>query len=94
MTRLLNGPWIRLARAHWAPLAALGVLTLVTALLAVTVPASTAAGYDRAAAAALGPAPAVRVEGKARVDAAATASRTPPGCCTTRAPGRPCCRPS
>ncbi|GAA2141390.1 FtsX-like permease family protein [Actinomadura napierensis] len=48
------GPWLRLARTQWAPLAALAVLALVSALLAVTVPAATAAGYDRGAPAAVG----------------------------------------
>ncbi|WP_158642290.1 FtsX-like permease family protein [Actinomadura sp. WAC 06369] len=76
MARPPNGPWSRLARAQWAPLAALGVLTLVTALLAVAVPASTAAGYDRAARAAVGRTPAVVVEGKVQAGEARTAVPT------------------
>ncbi|WP_329519444.1 FtsX-like permease family protein [Spirillospora sp. NBC_01491] len=50
----MNGPFTRLVRAQWAPLVALAVLTLLSALLAVAVPARTAAGYDRAADAAVG----------------------------------------
>lgn len=56
---------MRLARAQWAPLTALAVLMLVSALLAVAVPSRTTAGYDRAAALATGPGAAVRVTGKA-----------------------------
>ncbi|TDD80566.1 FtsX-like permease family protein [Actinomadura darangshiensis] len=66
-------PWMRLARAQWAPLAALAVLMLVSALLAVAVPARTADGYDRAAEAAIGPTADIRVDGKAQGAAAATA---------------------
>ncbi|MEU9841641.1 CRISPR-associated protein Cas5 [Actinomadura sp. NPDC048032] len=55
----------RLARAQWAPLTALAVLMLVSALLAVAVPSRTTAGYDRAAALAAGPGAAIRVTGKA-----------------------------
>jgi hypothetical protein len=50
----VNGPWVRLVRAQWVPVAALAVLMLVTALLAADVPARVAAGYDRAAATAVG----------------------------------------
>ncbi|TYB46203.1 CRISPR-associated protein Cas5 [Actinomadura chibensis] len=56
---------IRLVRAQWVPLAALGLLTFAAALLAVAVPARTAAGYDRAAVAAIGPGADVRVQGRA-----------------------------
>ncbi|WP_242900675.1 hypothetical protein [Actinomadura terrae] len=63
MNRPLNSAWIRLARAQWPPLAALAVLALVTALLAVTVPARVAGGYDRAAKATVAGAD-VRVEGR------------------------------
>lgn len=49
----MSSPALRLARAHWAPLVALAVLTLLSALFAVAVPARTAAGYDRAGAAAV-----------------------------------------
>ncbi|WP_149261108.1 CRISPR-associated protein Cas5 [Actinomadura sp. K4S16] len=45
---------MRLVRAQWAPITALAVLMLVSALLAVAVPSRTTAGYDRAAAAAVG----------------------------------------
>ncbi|MGI5204331.1 CRISPR-associated protein Cas5 [Spirillospora sp. CA-108201] len=61
----MRGAGMRLARAQWAPLTALAVLTLVSALLAVVVPSRTTAGYDRAAAAAAGPGAAVRVKGTA-----------------------------
>ncbi|QXJ24206.1 hypothetical protein AGRA3207_005481 [Actinomadura graeca] len=64
---LLNGAWARLAREQRAPLVALAAMTFVTALLAVTVPARVAAGYDRAAGAAVSGQD-VRVE--ARTDAA------------------------
>ncbi|MFG1851498.1 FtsX-like permease family protein [Actinomadura geliboluensis] len=57
---------LRLARAQWAPLTALAVLSLLTALLAVAVPARTAAGYDRAAAAAAGADADILIQGKAR----------------------------
>ncbi|TDD80703.1 ABC transporter permease [Actinomadura rubrisoli] len=60
----MNGPWTRLARTQWAPLAALAVLALVAAVLAVTVPSRTADGYDRAAAASLGADGDVRVEAR------------------------------
>ncbi|MGP4021864.1 FtsX-like permease family protein [Actinomadura sp. 3N407] len=66
----MRGPGTRLAGAQWAPLAALAVLSLMSALLAVTVPSRTAAGYDRAAAAAVGTAADVRVEGRARGESA------------------------
>ncbi|MEV0667482.1 CRISPR-associated protein Cas5 [Actinomadura luteofluorescens] len=56
---------MRLVRAQWAPLTALAVLTLVSALLAVAVPSRTTAGYDRAAAAAAGPGADIRVTGRA-----------------------------
>ncbi|GAA1871495.1 FtsX-like permease family protein [Actinomadura bangladeshensis] len=62
----MRGAAVRLARAQWAPLAALAVLSLLSALLAVAVPSRTAAGYDRAAVAAIGPAADLRVDGKAR----------------------------
>ncbi|WP_168221078.1 FtsX-like permease family protein [Actinomadura sp. WMMA1423] len=55
----------RLARAQWAPLTALAVLMLVSALLAVVFPSRTTAGYDRAAAAAAGPGSAITVKGTA-----------------------------
>ncbi|MFA1548663.1 FtsX-like permease family protein [Actinomadura chokoriensis] len=61
----MRGSAMRLARAQWAPLVALAVLSLLSALLAVAVPSRTAAGYDRAAAAAIGPAADLRVDGKA-----------------------------
>ncbi|MFI0410002.1 CRISPR-associated protein Cas5 [Actinomadura sp. 3N508] len=67
------GAGLRLARAQWAPLVALAVLTLVSALLAVALPARMAAGYDRSAAAAAGSGADVRVEGRA-ADIAATTS--------------------
>ncbi|MER7543157.1 FtsX-like permease family protein [Spirillospora sp. NPDC127506] len=66
----MGGSAVRLARAQWAPLAALAVLSLLSALLAVAVPARTAAGYDRAAAAAIGPTADLRVEGQAQGGAA------------------------
>ena len=66
----MRGSAMRLARAQWAPLAALAVLSLLSALLAVAVPARTAAGYDRAAAAAVGPGADLTVEGKAAGSAA------------------------
>lgn len=56
---------MRLARTQWAPLTALAVLMLVSALLAVVVPSRTTAGYDRAAAAAAGPGAVIRVKGTA-----------------------------
>ncbi|SNT06183.1 putative ABC transport system permease protein [Actinomadura meyerae] len=62
----MRGTALRLARAQWAPLAALAVLSLLSALLAVAVPARTAAGYDRAAAAAAGADADIRIEGKAQ----------------------------
>ncbi|MBT2212960.1 FtsX-like permease family protein [Actinomadura sp. NEAU-AAG7] len=74
MNRPLNRPWLRLARAQWPPIAAVAVLTLVTALLAVTVPARVAGGYDRAARATVAGAD-IRVEG--RQDAATVARYLP-----------------
>ncbi|CND81434.1 FtsX-like permease family [Mycobacterium tuberculosis] len=62
----MGGAAVRLARAQWAPLTALAVLSLLSALLAVAVPSRTAAGYDRAAATAIGPAADMRVVGQAR----------------------------
>ncbi|MBO2447236.1 hypothetical protein J4573_09085 [Actinomadura barringtoniae] len=50
----MSGPWRRLVRTQWAPIVALAVLTLITALLTADVPARVAAGYDRAAATAIG----------------------------------------
>ncbi|WP_131743454.1 hypothetical protein, partial [Actinomadura roseirufa] len=79
----MNGPWTRLARTQWAPLAALAVLTLVTALLAVTVPSRIAAGYDGAAGAAVGADGEVRVE--AKVSAAEGGRSIPTGVETTTA---------
>lgn len=67
----LNGPWARLVRSQAAPVAALAVLTFVSALLGVAVPAATAAGYDRAAASAVGTDPDLRVEGQEMSDRAA-----------------------
>ncbi|MFG2085125.1 MULTISPECIES: FtsX-like permease family protein [unclassified Spirillospora] len=67
----MRGPVVRLARAQWAPLVALAVLTAVSALLAVVLPARVAAGYDRAAAAAVGTGADVRVEGTSGGDTAA-----------------------
>ncbi|WP_433476928.1 CRISPR-associated protein Cas5 [Spirillospora sp. CA-142024] len=61
----MRGAAIRLARAQWAPLTALAVLTLVSALLAVAVPSRTTAGYDRAVAAAVGADADIRVRGEA-----------------------------
>ncbi|MCR3744074.1 putative ABC transport system permease protein [Actinomadura glauciflava] len=61
---------MRLVRAQWAPLTALAVLTLVSALLAVAVPSRTTAGYDRAAAAAAGPGADIHVKGEAGGSAA------------------------
>ncbi|TMQ91366.1 CRISPR-associated protein Cas5 [Actinomadura soli] len=69
----MTGAGVRLVRVQWAPLMALAVLTLVSALLAVALPARMAAGYDRSAAAAAGPGADVRVEGRA-ADFAATTS--------------------
>ncbi|MFA1541018.1 ABC transporter permease [Actinomadura monticuli] len=66
----MRGSAMRLARAQWAPLAALAVLSLLSALLAVAVPARTEAGYDRAAAAAAGSSADLTVEGKAAGSAA------------------------
>ncbi|MEU9872188.1 CRISPR-associated protein Cas5 [Actinomadura sp. NPDC048021] len=60
----------RLARAQWAPLTALAVLMLVSALLAVAVPSRTTAGYDRAAAAAVGADADIHVKGEAGGSAA------------------------
>ncbi|MFI0484024.1 FtsX-like permease family protein [Actinomadura sp. 9N215] len=62
-----------LVRAQWAPVVALAVLTVVSALLAVVLPARMAAGYDRSAAAAAGSGADVRVEGRAADLAATTA---------------------
>ncbi|MDL4815391.1 FtsX-like permease family protein [Actinomadura opuntiae] len=74
MSRALQaGPWLRLARTQWAPLAALAVLALVSAVLAVTVPAATAAGYDRGASAAVGADADLRVTGKSHGTDAAVA---------------------
>ncbi|GGQ16792.1 membrane protein [Actinomadura coerulea] len=56
---------MRLVRAQWAPLTALAVLMLVSALLAVAVPSRTTAGYDRAAAAAFGADADIHVKGEA-----------------------------
>ncbi|WUH97838.1 CRISPR-associated protein Cas5 [Spirillospora sp. NBC_00431] len=64
---------MRLVRAQWAPVVALAVLTLVSALLAVVLPARMAAGYDRGAAAAAGQGADIRVEGRAADIAARTA---------------------
>ncbi len=61
----MRGSAMRLVRAQWAPLVALAVLSLLSALLAVAVPSRTAAGYDRAAAAAIGSSADLTVEGKA-----------------------------
>ncbi|MFB4311297.1 ABC transporter permease [Actinomadura sp. GTD37] len=68
----MRGSGMRLARAQWAPLVALAVLSLISAVFAVAVPSRTAAGYDRAAAAAIGPDADIRVEGKAKGGAAWT----------------------
>ncbi|MWA07178.1 FtsX-like permease family protein [Actinomadura sp. LD22] len=74
MRRALHtGPWLRLARTQWAPLAALAVLTLVTALLAVAVPAATTAGYDRDAATTVGTDADLQVVGKAKGTGASSA---------------------
>lgn len=67
----MRGPGMRLAHTQWAPLVALAVLTVVSALLAVVLPARIAGGYDRAAAAAVGAGADVRVEGKSGGDRAA-----------------------
>ncbi|TDE18823.1 FtsX-like permease family protein [Actinomadura sp. 6K520] len=72
----MRGPVLRLARAQWAPLAALAALTAVSALLAVVLPARIAAGYDRAAASAVGAGADVRVEGRSGGE---TGARTIPG---------------
>ncbi|MFI6518431.1 FtsX-like permease family protein [Spirillospora sp. NPDC050679] len=69
---LLGRPWPRLVRAQWAPLLALAALALVTAALMVAVPASTAAGYDRAAAEAMGRDGEVVVAGRAITTVAAS----------------------
>ncbi|MGI5167115.1 FtsX-like permease family protein [Spirillospora sp. CA-253888] len=69
---LLGRPWARLVRAQWAPLLALAALALVTAALVVAVPASTAAGYDRAAAGAMGRDADVVVAGRATTAVAAS----------------------
>ncbi|QKG22417.1 FtsX-like permease family protein [Actinomadura verrucosospora] len=74
MRRALHaGPWLRLARTQWAPLAALAVLTLLTAVLAVAVPAATAAGYDRDAAATVGTDSDLKVVGRAKGGGAVSA---------------------
>ncbi|MCP9982600.1 hypothetical protein [Actinomadura madurae] len=78
----MRGTGARLARAQWAPLAALAVLTFVSALLATAVPSRTTAGYDRAAAAAVGPAADIRVRGRR-----AAAPPSPP--CPARPPSAP-----
>ncbi|HEU5023754.1 MAG TPA: hypothetical protein VFV01_02425, partial [Spirillospora sp.] len=74
MRRALHtGPWLRLARTQWAPLAALAVLALVSALLAVAVPAATAAGYDRDAATTVGTDADLQVVGRAKGTGASSA---------------------
>ncbi|MFC4056451.1 FtsX-like permease family protein [Actinomadura syzygii] len=60
----MTAPALRLARAHWTPLAGIALLAFVAALLAVLVPARTADAYDRAAADAVAGTD-VQVRGKA-----------------------------